>query len=91
MVKLQKTESFADKWMPAFTSLQPICSKEQHIPGSVKYSIKRFMRDEEDTSEDVAIVNYEYRGHGNENNSLKLRFCVAGNMYCAAENCQKCT
>ncbi|HMR82224.1 MAG TPA: AraC family transcriptional regulator [Niabella sp.] len=91
MVKLQKTENFADKWMPAFTSLQPICSKEQHIPGSVKYSIKRFMRDEEDTSEDVAIVNYEYRGHGDESNSLKLRFCVAGNMYCAAENCQKCT
>jgi len=91
MVKLQEIESLTGKWMPAFTGMQQICSKEQHIPGSVKYSIKRFMRDEENTPEDVAVINYECKGHSNEDNSLKLRFCVAGNMYCAAESCQKCT
>src|SRR5690606_20156988 len=84
-------EAVSDRWAPVLTGQQPVACKEQHIPGAINYSIKRFMRDEEQVSEDIGIVHYDYKGKSNEENSVKLRFCVAGNMYCAAESCQKCT
>ncbi|MCH5600331.1 hypothetical protein [Niabella ginsengisoli] len=91
MNKQQEIEAVTEKWMHALKGLQPISCKEQLIPGAVNYSIKRFMRDEESAAEDVGMVNYDYKGRSNDQNSVKLRFCVAGNMYCPAESCQKCT
>ncbi|MFT4092550.1 MAG: AraC family transcriptional regulator [Niabella sp.] len=78
------------KWSLIMSGLEEISSTERHIPGSINYSIKRFARDENAPTEDMGIINYEYKGKSDNNNSLKLRFCVAGNMYCPAENCQKC-
>lgn len=88
----QEIHTLGSKWSAIINNLEPISSKEQNIPGSASYSIKRFMRDEEDgVTEDLGIVNYNYHARTDDRNSLKLRFCVAGNMYCAADSCQKCT
>jgi AraC-type DNA-binding domain-containing proteins len=84
-------QEFRDKWLQAINNLPEIVSKERKIPGAINYSIRRFYRNENDVVEDVGIVQYEYKGESCEENNIKLRFCVAGNMYCAAENCQKCT
>ena len=82
---------FRGRWSQLMSSLQEISIRERKIPGAVNYSIRRFYRNEEDAGEDIGIVQYEYKGKSSVGNNLKLRFCVAGNMYCTSENCQKCT
>ncbi|MCH5689803.1 hypothetical protein LWM68_39605 [Niabella sp. W65] len=57
-------------WTQTLNGLQPIVCKEQHIPGAVNYSIRRFMRDEENSTEDIGIVNYDYKGKSNEQNGV---------------------
>lgn len=78
-------------WMQTLKGLHPLVCKEQHIPGAVNYSIRRFMRDDENPAEDIGVVNYDYKGKNSAENGVKLRFCVAGNMYCSERACQKCT
>lgn len=70
---------------------QEICSKEQQIPGSVKYSIKRYERKDNTLFEDRGIIAYNFVSKNNVDNSLKLKFCVAGNIYCTQKNCSKCS
>ncbi len=91
MGKQDEITTVTGPWTQALKGLQPIVCKEQHIPGSVNYSIRRFMRDEENGTEDAGIVNYDYKGKSSDQNGVKLRFCVAGNMYCSTDACQKCT
>lgn len=91
MSKQDEITTIAGPWTHALKGLQPIVCKEQHIPGSVNYSIRRFMRDEDNSAEDMGIVNYDYKGKSSDQNGVKLRFCVAGNMYCSTDACQKCT
>lgn len=87
----KEIEGLTGRWMQSVHGLQPLSNKEHNIPGSVKYYIRRFLRDEEASTEDVGIVNYNYNGPRSDKNGLTLRFCVAGNMYCQEESCQKCT
>ena len=91
MNKNEETAQFAINWAQVGNSIQLVSAKEQCTPGAVQYSIKRFSRNEEDNSEDFGIINYDCQGDSKEQSALKLRFCVAGNMYCASDNCQKCT
>ncbi|WP_346236252.1 helix-turn-helix domain-containing protein [Niabella insulamsoli] len=90
MSNLQEFEAFTGKNAPFLSGVQEISSKEQHIPGAINYSFKRFVREADNSPEDIGLVNYHYQGDSSENNSINLRFCVAGNMYCAADSCQKC-
>lgn len=80
-----------EHWPKILEGFEQISCKEQKIPGSAYYSVKRFSRNENENIEDTGIVHYEYNEKNSQKSSLKLRFCVAGNMYCASDNCQKCT
>lgn len=83
-------KDFSAKWGQLIGNLSKLSCKEQSIPGSIDYSIMRLLRSENEPLEDTGVVHYEYKGKEDDGNKLKLRFCVAGNMYCNNTNCQKC-
>ncbi len=60
-------------------SLQEI---ERNVPGSVKYSIKRYRKQPQWNMEDTGVLVYHYAKNNSEENYLELKFCVSGNIYC---------
>jgi AraC-like DNA-binding protein len=60
--------------------------REQSIPGSVQYIIKRFKKDLRATVEDTGMMVYQFKKNEPENNYLELRFCLTGNIYCNQKN-----
>ncbi|MBI1343131.1 MAG: helix-turn-helix domain-containing protein [Terrimonas sp.] len=66
--------------------------KEQQIPGSVQYSIKRYHRYLQWTVEDTGMLVYHYSKKEEENHYLELKFCVSGNVYCRKKDteCDMC-
>jgi len=64
----------------------------QSIPGSVQYTIKRFLRPADWMAEDTGMIRYHVDHNEQKNNHLELRFCVSGNMYCreVQGQCKKC-
>ncbi len=59
--------------------------KEQQIPGTVAYNIKRFRKDAAVIMDDVAMVSYNV-GESQSDNILQLKFCITGNTYCRQKN-----
>lgn len=66
--------------------------KEQLIPGSVQYNIKRFKKLPQSQMEDTAKMVYHFRKDTPAENHLELKFCISGNTYCHAKNteCDSC-
>ncbi|TDH26133.1 AraC family transcriptional regulator [Segetibacter sp. 3557_3] len=64
--------------------------KEQHIPGSIQYSIKRYFAHHERIGDDTGMMVYHYHQQKPEDNYLELRFCITGNKYCEEKGCTKC-
>ncbi len=64
----------------------------QHIPGTVQYSIKRFVKPANWMSEDMGMIYYHQEPDQKEKAYLELRFCVSGAMYCSQDKdeCSKC-
>ena len=64
----------------------------QQIPGSVQYSIKKYVKPYDWMQEDMGMLKYQYVPSTFEKNYLELRFCVAGQVYCRehADQCKKC-
>lgn len=62
--------------------LQLLQEKEQQIPGSVRYTIKRFKKDPQVSIDDVAMINYHVQPGNTGENKLELKFCISGNTYC---------
>lgn len=62
------------------------------IPGSVQYSIKRFVRPKNWIADDIGVINYHYHPSQPSQNLLELKFCSVGNMYCSrdAKECNQC-
>jgi AraC family transcriptional regulator len=60
--------------------------KEQLIPGSVQYVIKRFKKQSQAIIDDTGMMVYHYKKNEPEENSLELRFCIIGNVYCNQKN-----
>lgn len=69
--------------------LKLLAEKRQGIPASVQYNIKRFNKTPDFLFEDGGLIIYSYSEKSREKN-LQLKFCVAGNMYCADEDCKSC-
>lgn len=63
--------------------------REQQIPGSVQYVIKRYQRQAQRNIDEAGMMVYHYQKNDPKDNYLELRFCVAGNMYCK-ENSVSC-
>jgi AraC family transcriptional regulator len=55
--------------------------KEQQIPGSIHYSIKRYRKTTEALFDDVAVIDYQF-SEKHQDNKLELKFCITGNRYC---------
>lgn len=62
------------------------------IPGSVGYSIRRFVKPQGWMAEDTGMLQYHFIKGAPEAAKLELRFCVTGNMYCRQqkESCTTC-
>jgi AraC-like DNA-binding protein len=56
--------------------------KEQMIPGSVQYNIRRFRKNPQTNMEDTGMMIYHFKKNEPVENFLELRFCVTGNTYC---------
>mgnify|MGYP003583502499 FL=1 len=67
--------------------------KEQTVPESVQYSIKRYIRRKQWSMEDTGMLVYHYDKAEPNKSTLELKFCISGNVYCNQQNthaCNKC-
>ena len=66
--------------------------KQQQIPGSVQYNIKRYFRNVQWNIEDTGMLVYHYEKNTARENYLELKFCVSGNVYCRKKDteCDMC-
>ena len=66
--------------------------KEQVIPGSVQYTIKRYQRNLQWNIEDTGMLVYHYEKNKSGENYLEMKFCVTGNVYCRQKDteCDMC-
>jgi AraC family transcriptional regulator len=66
--------------------------REQQIPGSVQYTIRRYQKDPQWSLDDMGMMVYHYKKEEPAQNYLELRFCVAGNVYCRTRDieCECC-
>ncbi len=71
--------------------LRMVYEKQQSIPNAIKYSIQRFEKVLQMNVEDTGILIYYYQPGKPNDNYLQLKFCVAGNMYCADLDCSHCS
>lgn len=72
--------------------LQMLQEKEQQMPGSVQYAIKRYRKHQQWNIEDTGVLVYQYKKTTPQDNYVELRFCIAGNMYCNQKEveCDNC-
>lgn len=66
--------------------------REQQIPGSVQYFIKRYKRNPQWTMDDTGMLVYHFKKGEPRDNYLELKFCVTGNVYCNQKDteCGQC-
>jgi AraC-like DNA-binding protein len=66
--------------------------RQQQIPGSVHYSIKRYRRNTQWNIEDMGMMVYHYKPASPKENYLELKFCLSGNVYCRKKQteCDMC-
>ncbi len=65
--------------------------REQNIPGSIEYSIKRYYAHHPIALEDTGMMVYHYHVNQPQKNYLELRYCCTGNRYCEEKSCAKCS
>ncbi len=72
--------------------LQTVHEREQNIPGSVQYSIKRYHRHLQWNIDDTGMIVYHCKKDTPKQNYLELKFCVTGNAYCndSGDRCCNC-
>jgi len=90
MQSLHIQENFVVKPQEVATEL--LFEATSKIPGSVQYSIKRYIRPKNWIADDVGVINYQYQSTEAQKNYLELRFCSIGNMYCRRDQkeCSQC-
>jgi AraC-like DNA-binding protein len=69
--------------------LKIIFRKEKQIPNSVSYDMRRFVKQPGWQPDDIGMMEYTYISENNPDNSLKLKFCVAGQAYCEEDECNE--
>ncbi len=63
-----------------------LSEREQLIPGTVQYKISRYKKPEGVNIEERGAMVYHFKPDHPSQNYLELRFCIAGNRYCAEKN-----
>jgi AraC family transcriptional regulator len=67
--------------------------RDQQMPGSVHYNIRRYRKHSRWAVEDTGMMVYHYsRRDARTENYLELRFCISGNVYCRQHQveCDNC-
>lgn len=66
--------------------------KEQQMPGSVQFQIRRYRRHPQWNMDDTGMMVYHFRREEPKENYLELRFCISGNAYCKQKDieCDQC-
>ena len=64
-----------------YQELALLQEKEQQIPGSVQYVIKRYQKHPQWNVEDTGMMVYHYRKNEPAENYFELRFCMTGSGY----------
>lgn len=66
--------------------------KEQRIPGSVLYTIKRYRKQANWAVDDTGMIVYHYHKQEPAQHYFELRFCISGNVYCRQKDteCDMC-
>jgi AraC family transcriptional regulator len=66
--------------------------RDQHIPGSIEYTIKRYKKHPQWNMDDTGMLVYHFRKNDPKENYLELRFCISGNVYCSQKEieCDLC-
>ncbi len=84
--------TFATKQNFLLEQLELLQEKEQLIPGTVQYVIKRYKRHPQLNVDDTGMLVYHYEKNNKEANYLELRFCISGNVYCQQKEteCNNC-
>lgn len=72
-------------------NLSLLYQKEQHIPGSIQYNIRRYLAHPAWIAEDTGMLVYHYNELKPKDNYLELRYCTTGNRYCSEKSCSQCT
>ncbi|MEO6915294.1 MAG: AraC family transcriptional regulator [Chitinophagaceae bacterium] len=62
--------------------LEILEEREQQIPGSVQYMMRRYSRNIHREFEEAGMLIYHFQTQKPKENYLELRFCIAGNTYC---------
>lgn len=81
-----------DSGNPVLSEGNLLMSSGKHIPGSVSYSIRRFIKPAQTLFEEGGSIHYSVSDSPAINNSLDLKFCITGNMYCehGTDSCNQC-
>ncbi len=92
MIQPQDILALAHKQPIMIEQLVLMHEKEQQMPGSVQYNIRRYSKQPQWNMEDVGMMVYHYKKDNPAGNHLELRFCIAGNMYCRKKEteCDSC-
>ena len=87
------TDRQVAQWQPIMQDQHVLLQeKEQMIPGSVQYIIRRFKKLPDTNIDDTGMMMYHFKKEKSKENFLELRFCISGNTYCRAKNteCDLC-
>ncbi|MET0635790.1 MAG: AraC family transcriptional regulator [Chitinophagaceae bacterium] len=84
--------AMASRVAPSQEQLSILQEREQQVPGTVQYVIRRYRRDPLWNMEDTGMMVYHYQQDNKEESYLELKFCVSGNIYCGHRDtgCNKC-
>jgi AraC family transcriptional regulator len=84
--------TLAYKQAPMLDQMVMLQEKQQQIPGSVQYSIKRYRREIQWNIDDTGMMVYHYERTEPARNYLELKFCFSGNVYCRKKEteCDMC-
>lgn len=70
--------------------MEMLYQKEQNIPGSINYNIRRFLAPQPLVPDDSGMLVYHFNENRPTENFLELRFCTNGNKYCYEKSCSFC-
>src|SRR5688500_3781156 len=84
--------TLAYRQAPMVDQMVMLQEKQQQIPGSVQYSIKRYRREIQWNIDDTGMMVYHYERTEPSRNYLELKFCFSGNVYCKKKDteCDMC-
>ena len=70
-----------------WNGMEVLYDKEQRIPGSTQYHIRRYYAQDSWAAEDTGMLIYHFNEATPKENYLELRFCISGNRYCENKTC----